>query len=393
MNILYYIPELSQEGGGTRQYAIALLKLLAKDNSNKYFILHNVIDKQVTDIVRGNQNLCLIPSSVGKEKWYEKHITNFLKLYNFIGHTKGRTWKYKNWSYVQRICQKYKIDIVHSPFQFAPYSSRKTIWTLHDVQELHFPEYFSPEERESRARTWLDNTKRGRHIVVSYQHVKNDILKYFNIKDIDISVCLLNMEELWFSNFESDDIDVEFLKSCPEKYLLYPANTWKHKNHIGLIEAFKILKAKNITEIKILCTGHQNEHFEESISPLLKKYELHNQVFFLGVLEERKLFSLYKNARGVVIPTKYEAGSFPLMESIILNTPAICSNVTSLPETIGNTKFVFNPDNYEEIANLVEKLWFDEEFRKENRYTLRIQKEKLINKDALNVVTKIYSNL
>lgn len=393
MNILYYIPELNQAGGGTRQYAIALLKLLAKDNCNNYFILHNVIDRQVSEILKANQNLFLIPSSVGNEKWYENHITNFVKLYNFVGQTNGRNWKLKNWSYVQRICNKYKIDIVHSPFQFAPYSSRKTIWTLHDVQELHFPEYFSPEERESRARAWLDNTKRGQHIFVSYQHVKNDIMKYFYIKEKDISVCLLNMEELWFSNFDSDDIDIEFLKSCPEKYLLYPANTWKHKNHIGLIEAFKILKDKNLTEIKILCTGHQNEHFEESIFPLLKKHELHNQVFFMGVLEERKLFSLYKNTRGVVIPTKYEAGSFPLMESILLNSPAICSNVTSLPETIGNTKFVFKPDNYEEIANLVEKIWFDEEFRKENRFTLRKQKEKLINKDALNIITKIYSNL
>ncbi len=393
MNILFFIPELSQEGGGIRQYAITLLKILSKDTSNKYYILHNKVDPQIATIVYGNENMTIIPSSIGKERWHEWQIKNFFKLYNFIGNTSGRGWKIKNWSYVQRICSKYKIDLVHSPFQQFPYANVKTIWTLHDVQELHFPEYFSPVERESRARTWVDNMNRRGHIIVSYNHIKNDIIKYFQQKESNISVCLLNMQELWFSSLDDSDIDYDYLKTLPERYLLYPANTWAHKNHLGLVKALKILIDQNIQGIKIICTGHKNDFFEKEIWPFVKENNLESHIYFLGILEEKKLFSLYKKAHGVIVPTKYEAGSFPLMESIFLDVPVVCSNVTSLPETIGNSMFLFNPDSDQEIANIMVDLFYNNDFRNANKLNLKIQKAKLINHDVLEQLIAIYNQV
>ena len=71
-------------------------------------------------------------------------------------------------------------------------------------------------------------------------------------------------------------------------------------------------------------------------------------------------------ARLVVIPTLYEAGSGPLIESMRYRVPVICSNVTSLPDTINNDAFTFAPLNIDEIAALIMKGIKDEDFRKRN---------------------------
>jgi glycosyltransferase involved in cell wall biosynthesis len=391
MKVLYFIPSLSQEGGGTRQYAVALLRSIAKDTQkNQYFILHNNEDPEVLSILKENVHLFHIPKRIGLEKKFEQNLTEFLRIVDFIYNKKlGKNLRI--WSYVDRICKKYKIDIVHSPFQVNPFSIRaKKIFTLHDVQELHFPEYFSPEVRENRARNWLSAINRSDKIIVSYDHVKNDLIKYFRIPKSKVEVVLLEMNNLWFNKITFENSPVA--KEKFEKYLLYPANTWPHKNHIRLIESINLLKLKYKATINLICTGHKNENFE-FIKEKIISLGLEDQVEFYGIVDENRLYCLYKNAHGVVIPTTYEAGSFPLMESILLGIPVICSNVTSLPETIGSEEYLFDPFRVENIAEKIYELWTNENLRYSNIENSRAMSERLINTNGLEKLLRIYEDL
>ncbi|MBE0570261.1 MAG: glycosyltransferase, partial [Ignavibacteriaceae bacterium] len=56
----------------------------------------------------------------------------------------------------------------------------------------------------------------------------------------------------------------------------------------------------------------------------------------------------------------------PLYEAMRYGIPVVCSNVTSLPETMGSSEFMFNPNNSEEMLTRIKKGLFDEEFRKRN---------------------------
>jgi glycosyltransferase involved in cell wall biosynthesis len=394
LNILYYTPYLNQELGGTRQYAVTLLKILAEDTQNKYFILHNSNDPEIFDILKLSNSITLIPSKIGKEKKIEQFLHNIIKLYNYVIRVNKSRSKLIHWSYLNRICNKYKIDIVYSPFQIAPLSNRKTIWTLHDVQEIHFPEYFTSEVREARARGHNDSLARGSHIVVSYEHIKIDLLKYFNINESDISVCLLEMNKLWFDKYTEVDVDKCFIDNLTsKKYLLYAANTWQHKNHIGIIEALYKLKESTSNDIMIYCTGNKTEYYHDTLKPLIDTLGLSNNIIFLGLVSEKELYSLYIKAHGVVIPTKYEAGSFPLYESVLLGIPVICSSVTSLPEVITDSDFLFNPHDYNEIANKIQQLWNNTEFRDKNYEHIENAKEKIISHKSLNSILNVLNKI
>lgn len=393
MNILVYIPVLEQQNGGTRQYSIGLLKLLAKDNSNKYFIYHNNNDPEVSALVKEHTHLKVVTDAdvnYKQETYLSKKIRG---LRNKIAGKSGWAKQKQRLSFIDSLCVQFNIDVIHCPHQFIPVTNKaKLITTLHDIQEIHFPEYFTAEVRAYRANAYLDFVRRADLVIVSYDHVKQDLVKYFAVPEHKLGILLLKMDQLWFDKYPLSFKKALTSIQLPEQFLLYPANTWKHKNHIGLLNALHMAREKFNVAINIVCTGHKTEHYT-AIDGVVKRLGLQNQVLFTGVVDEETLWSLYRSCRGVVIPTLYEAGSFPLYESILMNVPVICSNVTSLPETIGSDNFVFDPFNEKEMAETMISLWSDANFRKKNLEQLTIQAKKIRENDPLPVLQKMYNSL
>jgi glycosyltransferase involved in cell wall biosynthesis len=81
------------------------------------------------------------------------------------------------------------------------------------------------------------------------------------------------------------------------------------------------------------------------------------------------------------------------MESILLNVPVICSNVTSLPETIRNNKYVFDPDDLDDIAEKVELLYVSAQFREDCIRDCAAVKEKLKKNQAHAKFISLYTQL
>src|SRR5919202_635387 len=392
MNILYYVPDITQVNGGVRQYACALLRILAQRSDNQYYIVHNAQDDAILSIIAIHPNLTLIPQSIGHERQVEKLIKFTRRLSNQVLEKTNYTKRFKTLDYVERLCDTYKIDIVCCPYQFVPETTRKTIVTLHDVQELHCPEFFSPAERLERAFVHKSITEKSSLIVVSYEHVKQDLITYFRRTETNVLVCLLEMQNLWFDKIAPNKLAGLEEYNLPQKFILYPAVTWPHKNHIGLLKAIALLRDKQNVKVSVVFTGHQTEYFAK-IDEVIHELNLQSHVQFLGVVSEDVLYTLYRQAHAVVVPTLYEAGSFPLMESILMGIPVVCSNVTSLPDTIGQADYVFTPTITEDIADKVYKICFDESYRTRNVSNSRKQADRLRNTNALTILTSAMDEL
>lgn len=389
MNILIDIPHLSKEYGGIYQYTIALLNILAKtDLPHHFYVLCNNPAQDIKEIVEGHSNFNFTKT---QPPIYSRYKQFRYKMVNFLFQQLGLKRRMKRKDLYDCIISDYDIEIIHTPMQsLIKKPNVKCITTLHDVQELHFPEFFTSAQRAHRAVHYKKAIDYADAVIVSYNHIKNDIEKYFEKPKNQVHTVLLNMEDLWFSKIKNRNFNILDKYKLPSKFLLYPASSWEHKNHLNLIKAIKNL---NIPEIHLICTGHPTEHYKMKIEPFIKQQGLEDKVNFLGIVTDEELFELYHNCRAVVIPTLYEAGSFPLMESILMGVPVICSNVTSLPETIGDGRFIFNPLNTEDIADKIEKIWSDDFFRKENVALLKVQAVKLNNNDAAKRINEIYNTI
>ncbi|MEZ5010010.1 MAG: glycosyltransferase [Chitinophagales bacterium] len=164
-----------------------------------------------------------------KEPFFYKIIRVFQLLLNFLLTKLGNGPTKKQRSHFRHILKRYKINIIHTPYQqLLKDNAMKcpSITTLHDVQELHFPQYFSPEQRAQRAVDNAYNVKNADTVIVSYNHVKNDIIKFFKRDEKSIKVVLLNMGKLWFEKYTKSDVlkTINDIKISEEKYLFYPCS-------------------------------------------------------------------------------------------------------------------------------------------------------------------------
>ena len=267
------------------------------------------------------------------------------------------------------------LDLVHVPFQIAPVYGIATpvVITMHDVQEMHFPQFFTPQDRIKRAIAYKRSIEQSDHIIVSMQHIKLDILKYFKAPESKVSVCPLPFAQEWFQDTEvADSTLLKGKYGLKDPFILYPAMTWEHKNHRELIRAVHLLKEQGVL-VQLICTGKKTEYYAR-IDALVKELGLESQVSFLGLVPESDLIGLYRSTNLVVIPTLYEAESQPFFEAMRYEAPVIASNVGALPECMNDVAFTFDPYQASEIAALIKKGCFDGAFRKRNIDNLRRRK-------------------
>lgn len=401
MRIGFYIHHTMLQAGGIFTYSIGILKLLLKQQEIEKLViittpevklaLKDLVDSSRIEFQLLNRNLLFNKFRLFLSYFlYDtftiyKHyfpgcsvLTKLRVISNFINPYKG-------------VIERSKIKLLHIPIQYSPIYkvSVPIVTTMHDVQEFHFPEFFTASERLHRAINNLKSVSESDHIIVSFSHIKNDLIKFYSVADEKISVCPPPFADDWFSTKKETDWKVLQAKySISKKYMLYPAATWPHKNHIRLLEALKEVK-KNIPDLNLICTGNKTDYFNTIYENILK-LGIENSVKFLGIVPEEDLIGLYKSSELVVIPTLYEAGSGPLYEAMRYKVPVICASTTSLPETIADKRFTFNPKDVDEISNLIINMISNENLRNENISNSEKRMNELGEKNYFECFSDVY---
>ena len=376
MQIAFYIHHTTLKAGGIFTYTVGILKLLlASDDVKKIYLVYS---SELSDYVKENFDHPKIKSVVVDRK--SKLVDIRLKLAYFLydtyfiySHYFGSADKLRFLKRLSNVFNPYRVietlgvDVFQVPMQYSPIYGTKipVLITMHDLQELHFPQFFDSGERMHRAINTKKAMEESDKIIVSFPHVKRDILKFYGTADNKVHVCTPPISESWFGSVEATPLEELKAKyDIPDNFLLLPAATWQHKNHITLLKSMKLLKDKG-KELFLVSTGNKTDYYNE-IENFLKENNMEGNAIFTGIVSEEDLIGFFKNTSLVVIPTLYEAGSGPLFEAMRYGAPAICSNVTSLPDTVQDKRFIFDPHDEEALADMIEKMLDDEDFRKAN---------------------------
>ena len=254
-------------------------------------------------------------------------------------------------------------DVIHFPYQYFERTALPSIYTPHDLQHVHHPEFFSSEEVARREKVYREGCAQASAITVGSEWVKQDLVESYQVPDEKIFIVpWAPVTEVYPRLGEAAERSVLERLGLRRPFALYPAVTWPHKNHIRLLEALALLRDEG-TELSLVCTGHQTPYFSEIVEKC-RSLRLSNQVRFLGMVPGEELRALYRNAELVVIPTLFEAASGPMFEAWLEETPVACSAVTSLPEQANGAALLFDPLSVEEIAQALSKLHLDERLRR-----------------------------
>lgn len=259
-------------------------------------------------------------------------------------------------------------DVVHFPYQDYVHCQVPTVFNPHDLQHLHYPDFFTPEEIQRREIIYPAACRAADIVVVASKFVKRDVIQRYGIETDKTQVIPWSPPKIESNELTEKDAKSLFDKyECPPRpYILYPAMTWEHKNHIRLLEAVALLREREGLKVNVICTGHKNS-FYPRIERRLNELNLEKQVRFTGVVERKELNLFYRQAQFVIVPTLFEAASAPLFEAWQHDVAIACSSVTSLPEQAAGAALLFDGFSVQEIAAAIKTMASDESLRADLR--------------------------
>ena len=150
----------------------------------------------------------------------------------------------------------------------------------------------------------------------------------------------------------------EITRKLPKKYILYPAQFWKHKNHVGLIKAAGELKKKGIL-VNLVFTG-SGKNAQDDIDAAIEDTGLVGQITNLGYVTDEELVELYKGARAMMFASFGGPTNIPPLEAMALGCPVAVSDNFAMPGQLDGAGLIFNPESVSDIADAMRRLWCDD---------------------------------
>ena len=190
-------------------------------------------------------------------------------------------------------------------------------------------------------------------VITESKDLKKKIIKLYKIKSNAIipipnlpSILLKNK----IKNYKIKNIRKKY--DIKNKFYLYPAQFWEHKNHQIIIECVKKLKKKN-KDINFIFCGKD----KGNLNLILKKiseYNIEKNIKIIGYIKDNELYHLYKMSEGLVMPSYFGPTNIPPVEAWHFNIPVIYSSVNSKHGL--NAAIYFNPNSSSQLIKCLSKL-------------------------------------
>ncbi len=253
-------------------------------------------------------------------------------------------------------------------FNGIPVSKKfKTVATLYDLIPLSFSETYlknKPWDIRWGYKSMLKRYQRADHIISISEATKRDAIRFLGISEDRITVVPLAFDKRLFYPLEDSKAikKVKMKYDFPERYFLYSGSLESHKNIERILKAYRSLSDLPDGFIFI---GIHSEKQRESFFYQIKEFKLAERVKHLGYVEDGDLSALYCGATAFVFPSLKEGFGLPALEALACGCPVISSNLSAMPEVIGDAGILIDPYDEKALKESMVKLSSDERLREQ----------------------------
>jgi glycosyltransferase involved in cell wall biosynthesis len=238
------------------------------------------------------------------------------------------------------IYRKLKGSLLFSPVPEAPLATNcPYVVTVHDLIPLRFYRRFSPLSNYFRYQLPLV-LEQAQHIICNSQSTAGDLHSFLGLAEEKITSIPLA--------YDSNNFRFLNLEQPENPYYLYLGRHDPYKNLQGLIRAFSRMNKGNDAHLWI--AGQPDGRYTPKLEMMVTELGLKNRVKFLDYVPYHQLPIIINQALALVFPTFWEGFGIPVLEAMGCGTPVITSNLSSLPEIVGNAGILIDPHRTEEIA-------------------------------------------
>lgn len=361
------------ENGGAKIFVLELLKRLAELSPETQFILlTQASSHEELKSLEGENIKCImvLDKSVKSSIWYRllslgaRKIPYLPRKLSYLGYRLNVLIKKKG---SHSLLHNLGVDLLFCPFTAPTYFEMgiPTVCTLYDLQYKTYPEFFTAEDVAHRQNTFAEACRRASLLTAISEYSRQSAITHGGLKPERIRTIYLQMAQRILSESAQDKSILAKLQLKTKQYLLYPANFWQHKNHEMLLTAFGMACKKGLSSpIKLVCTGAKNDRLT-LLADAAEKMALSERIIFPGYLTDEEIAALLANSGGVIFPSLYEGFGLPVIEAMAAGIPVACSNLTALPEVVGDAAILFNPRVPSQIADAIISLIDDKKLREQ----------------------------
>jgi glycosyltransferase involved in cell wall biosynthesis len=265
-------------------------------------------------------------------------------------------------------------DLVHIPLNRVPLlMPRPYVVTIHDMTSLLFEEKKHSEFRmQLRRFRYRRGLQRAQCVIAVSDATRRDVESMMDVPPERVRR-VYNAPDPGF--MEPAGADPEVQDRVMERYqinypyLLYAGNIRKHKNVPRLVEAFAVVRDQLAAhpvyrDLRLVIIGDTISQYP-AVRHTVIKSRVEQLVRFLGFVPFETLRCFYQRAAAFVFPSRHEGFGLPPLEAMACGSPVVTSNVSSLPEVVGDAAILVNPENVFDIARGIRDVLLDDSLRAE----------------------------
>jgi glycosyltransferase involved in cell wall biosynthesis len=254
--------------------------------------------------------------------------------------------------------------VLHFPTQAFFVCALPTIYNPHDLQHLHYPQFWNAWEIGQREVMYRAGCHYSNTVVVGSARIKQDVVRQYAVHPDKVQIIPWAPPTAQYPEVSVATMqDARLRLSLPEVFAFYPAVTWPHKNHLRLFQAMASLRDRRGLIVNLVCSGARWEPHWPQIENAVAAYHLESQVRFLGYVSEADLRAVYHHAQFLILPTLFEADSCPIHEAWSEGLPVASSNHTALPDQVGDAALQFDALDVEAVADALYRMTTDSALR------------------------------
>lgn len=240
-------------------------------------------------------------------------------------------------------------DVVHHGGGTLPMvGSRTTVLTIHDLQYLRFPEYFSSLRRRYLAAMMPRSARAATVVAVPSEFVGADVSAAFDVPAERIVVVPHGVPEAPRPTDERVRSALAAHGIGNRPYVMYPAITHPHKGHLVLVEMLDHLDS----DTALVLTGGAGDA-DATVTAAIASSPHADRIHRLGRVSAEDRDALLAGADALVFPSEFEGFGAPLVEAMEVGTPVVCSSPDALVEVVGDAGIIVHDRSGEAWAHAV----------------------------------------
>ncbi len=362
---------LGSRNRGIGRYSLSLIKAILENHSKEHditILLSALFKESIEDIKKQLQEI--VPN-IDIKIWHG--LSNISYLQNSYSTNKKYTEQIRE-DFIKTLSpdivlntsliEGYIDDSTISISKNLPYLTATILYDL--IPYIHHEHYLADKEVKEWYHQRIQNLKNSDLLLSISESSREEAIEHLKINPQNI----VNISSACENFFQKVDISIEDEANIKNKFnikqpfILYTGGIDFRKNIDNLIIAYSKLpqNIKLSYQLAIVCSIQEEQ--KQSLYSLAQKNGVDkSQLIFTNYVSDSELLYFYNLCDLFVFPSWHEGFGLPILEAMFCNKAVIGSNVTSIPEVIGDERALFDPFKIESIRDKIEELLTNKELK------------------------------